>query len=221
MKTLDIYDLTLTQLNREGAGFNIELEKSNFVILFNKVLSFWFAEKLNAVDVDFETENLQLFLVPDKKLDFIGVGNNFYRYTLPDDMFDSKRNSCYCVAEKDKCVRRLYIETIHFRNQNLALANTMTKPSFKWEETFGVLANDELLVYHDNFEIKNLFFSYYREPKKIGLDFRSATGENVKYQDTDLPDLYVYKVVDRLVAEVLENRQDVTGAQIMKTRPSV
>lgn len=221
MKTLDIYDLTLTQLNREGSGFNIELEKSNFVILFNKVLSLWFAEKLNAVDAQFETENLQLFLVPDKKLEFIGTGNNFYRYTLPSNMFDSKRNSCYCVAEKEKCVRRLYIETIHFRNQNLALANSMTKPSFAWEETFGVLANDELLVYHDDFEIKHLFFSYYREPKKIGLDYQAASGEFMKYQDTDLPDLYVYHVVDRLVAEVLENRQDVTGTQIMKTRTGI
>ncbi len=110
----------------------------------------------------------------------------------------------YILADKGKCKnRRIRINQDLARHGDIQvlLANDHTKPSFEYQETFNIIASDEISIFTDGtFSPSDLYLSYVSYPDYIDkagyikLDGTSSTDVNCElknYLEDELVDLTV------------------------------
>ena len=95
----------------------------------------------------------------------------YYEFTLPlKDYMLFKRIDI--TAEKCGCVGNLICYLGEEANVNNYLSNVNLRPSFYWRETFFTMSDGKVKIYngwedHEEFEIKDCIFTYYRFPKFV------------------------------------------------------
>ncbi len=110
----------------------------------------------------------------------------------------------YILADRGKCKnRRIKINPDLARHGDIQilLENDHTKPSFEYQETFNIIASDEISIFTDgSFTPSDLYLSYVRYPQyidKVGyvkLDGSASTDVNCElknYLEDELVDLAV------------------------------
>jgi len=113
----------------------------------------------------------------------------------------------YILADKGKCKnRRIKINPDLARHGDIQmlLANDHTKPSFEYQETFNIIASDEISIFTDGtFSPLDLYLSYVRYPDYIDkegyikLDGNPSTTVNCvlkNYLEDELVDLTVQNI---------------------------
>ena len=111
-------------------------------------------------------------------------------------------------------------------NVNLMLRDPLKKPSFEWSETFCTFQGNTLRVYTNNdFEIQNIIFQYYRQPRPI--EFEGCTDPTIPAEQNqgvspvdvecefkdDVAELIVDEAVSILAGDVTDVNNYIRGAQ--------
>lgn len=114
-------------------------------------------------------DDLQI-LVKKQKLSFVDKGSFIQTYPLPSDYLFFKRLDLDAESKccsKDKTMIAYMVKE---SDVNLALANSLYKPSFEWGETIFTISEGRLKIFkEDDVKFKNVYLTYYRYPKRISL----------------------------------------------------
>lgn len=220
MTAQQAYKEFLLKINKNDTNTNVHISKANFVIYYNQQAQVYVREKIISKGDNTEINDLDVLLVVDKPLILVDNKDLYTIFELPQDYFDIV--SSYSIAKKDECSGRiLYNWNMKPKNRNVLLANTNTKPSFEYEETYIQLSDFKLLVFTDNFEIEKQFLTYYRIPRAIDLKgYQKLDGSQSIDIDPDMPDIQVNEILNRCAIEVIRSYENPEGFQLAKDRLS-
>lgn len=207
----------LQLVNRNFTNDNIDVDKSRFVMLYNRVQSRyveWVLEKRN----DDELRDIQDLLVLDKSLIKLSKVLNHQDFEIPKDYFNLSTIQVY--ASKSKC-KDVKIGAHEVKNDNVEeyIIDSFNEPSFEYRETFYTLNSNRVSVYFKDFEISKVFLSYYRYPKDIDiLGYIDINGANSTNSNPELPDRVVNKVLLAMSKEYSAINEEYNKYQVDKDR---
>lgn len=212
----EAYYKFLLKINKGASQFNTTCDRDTFCTLYNEAQRTWLNKNVPENTSD-EVANVQS-IIASKQLNVIGGSDNFNLFDLPKDWFAN--SDSYILADKGECKKQVInLRQIKSSNKRTYLFDENNKPSFEFEWSFFTIEDGKIKVFKDNFLIKTLFFTYYREPKDIsiqgGIDFE---GNPTITQDPELGDVFVEQIINEAAAEFMRNYQNPNGLQIAKER---
>ena len=163
-------------------------------------------------------------------------GGKAVQYTLftggiAEDFLEFKKVTAFATKEcckEDPNGRIIQVYLAEAANVNLMLRDPLKKPSFEWSETFCTFQGNTLRVYtNDDFEIQNIIFQYYRQPRPIefegctdptnpereeGFSAVSPVDVECEFKD-DVAELIVDEAVSILAGDVTDVNNYIRGAQ--------
>ena len=153
------YDFHLL-LNKSNEQKSINIEKGNFVRLYNRESQRWlsdFIEKNNNSDNYLTINEL---IVRDYELTEVSSDEDSSVYSIPTDYFSLIHGDFYSIVEFSDCKGIIYNNVFKPNDLNAAKEDKFTAPSFHWERGLAKISNDEVVVYKNKFSIINTFLSY-------------------------------------------------------------
>jgi hypothetical protein len=144
---------------------------------FNKAQLLWSRTQLRGYNLKKEGDGSSKHLIDD--LEFllkpfsikISKRDRYYETAiLPSDYLSFKSIS---VKGKTDCCpdRPVKVHMTDSSDIDSLLADHLSKPSFEWGETFGVMVGKKLRIYTDNkFDLTNPSLIYYRKPRDIKFE---------------------------------------------------
>jgi hypothetical protein len=131
---------------------------------------------------------------------------------------------CYLTADKDECKDRIiYVNNDLAKHADIPtlLNNNNYKPSFEYQETFSIIASDEVSIFTDgSFTPKKLYLSYVRYPKYVDAEgYIKLDGSASINQDCELKNYLEDELLDIVVGNLsmyTENTAATQAAQIRK-----
>lgn len=190
----------LQEVNKNGTEDNIDVDRSRFVLSFNKIQNKyveWILEKRNEDDL----RDIQNLLVLDKKLTEGQIEENHKDFPLPENYFD--HSSLQVFASKSKC-RDIKLFSFEIKNDNSDeyLADRFNEPSFEYRETFYTLSSNKVAVYFSDFDITKVKLAYYRYPIKVDINgYINLEGE----QSIDINPEFSDRVVNRIITAMAKD----------------
>ena len=217
MTSLEAYNSFLIKLNRADSNSNINVPRGKFVIVFNEQAKKWLKEKLKRKLSSDEVNELSALLADDQPLKLKKKNRDNYSFEKPSNFFSFA--SSYSVAKKGDCEKVLDNWDTKSKDIRVLLRDENNKPSFDYEETLLKIAGSEIKVYFDDFQIKQTFLSYYKEPKNIDIaGYININGEPSKTINPELPDIGVNEIISRCVREFTGITENPQGFAIAKDR---
>lgn len=195
MNVNEAYLKFIQKVNKNYTNDNIVVDRGRFVLLFNEVQNKfveWVLEKRNEDDI----RDIQLLLVPDKKLTFKEKILNHQDFELPDNFF-SFSNIQIFAKNKDCSNAKLFSYEVKSENKEELLRDINNKPSFKYRETFYTIGANTMNVYVDDFDITKVYLTYYRYPKQIDIEGYIKID---KSQSSSVDPEFDDKIVDRILS---------------------
>lgn len=217
MTSLEAYENFLIKVNRNDSNSNVHVPKGKFVVLYNEQAPKWLKQKLKFKVANNEINELNSLLVDDISLELVRFHIDHYDFKLPDNFFDI--SSSFSIATKGSCSRTLDNWPVKDKDIRVLLRDSNNKPSFEYEETLCTAANNNLKVYVDGFKIKDVYLSYYKQPKNIDIEgYINLNNQPSTNIDPDLPDFAVKEIVSRCALEFHGISENQDGFQVSKDR---
>lgn len=207
------YEFSLL-VNKNNQNKNVNIEKHNFVYLYNREALRWLNEYINVNSGSDNTFVISDLLVKDFEVDRIENTESYSVYKIPENLY-------YLLPAESKsyvgkCVLYNYIKK---PNVNIYLEDKFIKPSLAWERGLGELVEKGIIIYKDNFEINKTVISYYREPVKIDMKgYTHFDGTESQDVNPDVSDYISSEIINRVVTEVNREFENQLGFQISKER---
>lgn len=216
MTSENAYIKFLIKINKGSTQFNATIDKSIFCSLYNEAQRRWLNKNTPETTSD-EVNNVQSIITP-VILYPTNVSFEFVEFDLPKDWFASADS--YVLANQGECKNRIInlyqVKSISVRK---LMADDSSEPSFDFEESFYTIEHNKIKVYKKNFDIVNLSFNYYKEPKDIqiagGVNIDGTPMINI---DPDLADIFVDQIISEAATEYMRNWENPQGVQIAKDR---
>ena len=206
MNANNVYIKLLSKVNENFTNDNIALDKGRAFYHINEAqnkFTEWALEKRN----DDTLRDIQILLVDDLRLEVEKSHLNHTNFKLPANYFDFSNLTVKASKEKCKNAKLLPIE-IKDENKHLLEFDYNNKPSFEWRETFYNLSSNNIKVYKDDFEISEVYLSYYRYPKQINFEgFIMSDGSPSINSDPEFDD----KIMDRIISIAAKDFNAVMG----------
>lgn len=219
MIALQAYERFLVKLNKNDTNANVNVPKGRFVVIYNEQSKRWLKEKLKQKLSTDELDELSTLLVdPIEPLVKLNKHFDHVDFQVPNDFFQA--SSSYVIASKGECKGRV-LDNWNTKGKNIRilLRDENNKPSFEYEETLFGVSDGKIKVYFDDFEIDEVFLSYYRTPKDIDITgYINSLNQPSTNIDPDLPDMAINEIISRCVTEVTRNVGDPQGFQFSKER---
>lgn len=207
------YEFSLL-VNKNNQNKNVNIEKHNFVYLYNREALRWLNEYINVNSGSDNTFVISDLLVKDFEVDRIENTEAYSVYKIPKNLY-------YLLPAESKsyvgkCILYNYIKK---PNVNIYLEDKFIKPSLAWERGLGELVEKGIIIYKDNFEINKTVISYYREPVKIDMKgYTHFDGTESQDVNPDVSDYISSEIINRVVTEVNREFENQLGFQISKER---
>jgi len=207
------YEFSLL-LNKNNQNKNVNIEKHNFVYLYNREALRWLNEYLNTNNNSDNVFIISELLVKDLELKRIENTNEYSVYEIPEDL-------AYLLPAESKsyvgnCILYNYIKK---PNVNIYLEDKFTKPSLAWERGLGELVDRGIIIYKNNFEINKTVITYYRTPKKIDMQgYKHYDGKESSDINPDVSSYISSEIINRVVTEINREFEDQFGFQVSKER---
>jgi hypothetical protein len=207
----------LDLVNQNNTNNNISVDKERFILLFNFVSNryvSWILEKRNEDEIRY----IQKLLVKNKPLEFNNSDFQSYEFRLPKDFFDHA--NIYATAGNSNCDSKA-INLFEAKSEDVGelLADEYNKPSFEWAETFYHFSSDTVVVYVDNFKVKEVKLTYYRYPKKVDIaGYYDEFGNQSTNIDPELDDKAVNVILLAMSKEFALNNGDANKGQLDSQR---
>lgn len=164
-------------------------------------------------------EDLQNLVVPHEKIEVIkdssiipsysfDVKSLIDNYYLPVDI--------YLVADRDECKNRVVNISSLSRHDSVQtlLNNPYYRPSFLWQESIAVMTRDRVILYSDDFEVKECWFSYIRYPKPIDYEgYIHLDGTASTTSDCELEEYLEDELLELTIVELGYNTDNNNAAQ--------
>lgn len=218
MKPIEIYKRFLLKVNKNDTNANIKIGKGIFVLLFNEQKRQLLDDKIKGKESNDFIEDLHSLLKTDYKLKRVDKNKLSDKFELPHDFF--RRVGAYALTKKDKC-KHIYMD-IWFRKPKdigVLLKNDNQNPSFEFQETIATLSNNSLTVYKDNFDIEDVYLSYYFEPKDIDIEgYIHIDGTKSNNIETELDNFLIEEILNRAAEEAVRNYESLEQTQLAMQR---
>ena len=217
MKAEELYYELHLLINKNNNNRNINIEKPHFVTLFNREYDKWLYDVLNKKNNDSSINDLQELLVTGLPLKPLQITPNYNIYELPDNFFNL--SEVRIKAVKENITKTLFVYNIHPKELNVYLQDEFSKPSFEWEESICVLSENNLIVYKEDFEIEEMFLSYYKNSQTIDLSgYTKLDGTMSVNRDLILSSVYQRQILDRVAKEITREFENVQAFQMSQER---
>lgn len=217
MKAEELYYELHLLINKNNNNRNINIEKPHFVTLFNREYDKWLYDVLNKKNNDSSINDLQELLVTDLPLNPLQITPNYNIYKLPDNFFNLSEVKIKAV--KENLTKTLFVYNIHPKELNVYLQDEFSKPSFEWEESICIISENNLIVYKEEFEIEQLFLSYYKDGQTIDLyGYTKLDGTMSTNKDLILSSVYQRQILDRVAKEITREFENVQAFQMSQER---
>lgn len=214
----EIYKRYLLKINRNDSNEGANVLKSLFVIDFNSQAENWLFERLDKDGDNIKLDGLDTLLEPDKELTKLTVFDDSVEFQLPDNF--RRHASSFSIVDNGNCKG---VKIYNFDKKSLGftaiLADKFSRPSWDFEETPFLITKNRMRVYFDGFEIKKCFSTYYRRPGLIDIaGYKRFDGNPSTNIDSDLPDMAIEEILNRMAVDATRKFQDPEGFQFNKER---
>lgn len=191
---------------------DIDLEKANFVLLYNREAMKWLSEKIELTKRDSRINEAQHWLMSDVSLKESGKTDKYIAYDLPEDFLSFAGSTS--LAQKNKCQRVLVNYLVKPLNKELLYHDVFERPSFEWEESSCVLSGDKLLVYYTDYNLVKSYISYYKKMEEIDIEGYSKFGTSSKTINPTYNRQIANEITERVVKEVNKIYRNQLGFQL-------
>lgn len=218
MKPIEVYKKILLKVNKNDSNSNINVPKSEVVLIFNEEKRGWLDDKVKNKQSSDYIEDLEFLLELNVKLEKKSSSKFKEEFTLPSNFF--RRASSYSLASKGKCKNVVvYNWFTKPKDINVLLQNDNQNPSFEYQETLVVLNNNLLSVYKDDFNIDEVYLDYYREPKDLDIKgYTHIDGTLSEDIEVDLDNFNTEEIINRTATELLRNYESAEQTQMALQR---
>lgn len=193
---------------------------------FNKAQVEWVRRQLHGINVVKEgdeqsnrrKDDLQKLLIKTPIDSF--KHDLYYEGNIPENYLQWKRVDVY--AKQDCCdKRRMTVYLAEEGNLNQLLRDKAKQPNFNWAETFATLIDNTVHVYTNNeFDVSDVYLTYYRQPIKIQIDgcsdpytgVTSTTNVECEFKD-DIIELIIDETVSILAGDIESGTQFSRGTE--------
>lgn len=209
MQTENDYQKFQMKANENYETSKMAVDRGRFVTIFRESEDKLIQNILDRKNSD-ELRYIQKILVKDFKVEKPTRTENTDEFKLPNNYFDF--SSAYSKAEKGGCSnKKISLWEIKDDNTTEILSDEFNKPSFIAREAPFTFANNNLVIFKEDFKNKELFLSYYRYPIKIKLidedNPESQFDENYK---CEFDDKFRDRIISMAVSELKINNDDPT-----------
>lgn len=91
----------------------------------------------------------------------------YYTIGIPEDYFEYKRVSFKATTECCEA-NDFVVYLVEEENVDIYLRDPLKNPNFKWRETFCTLLGNTVKIFtKNNFDISEVLFTYYKQPRRI------------------------------------------------------
>lgn len=167
-------NLKIQQRLNKLASFDYDnIQKWQIVEAFNKGTVDWCRRQLHGTNLtktgDEQSkrriDDLQVLLktsepTPNKK-------DLYYTIDIPEDYFEYKRVEFKATSECCEA-NDFVVYLVEEENVSIYLRDPLKNPNFKWRETFCTLLGNTVKIFtKNNFDISEVLFTYYKQPRRI------------------------------------------------------
>lgn len=217
MTALELYYEFQLLLNKNASNVNINIEKENFVWLYNREARKWLAEYITKYSSNNSSQGIEGLLAVNKPLTIADTFTEYNRYYLPEDFFDFVDS--YSTALKDKCEGTVSNFLVKPKELRSNIDNSFSSPSFEYEESICNISEDKFLVYKREYEIKDTYLSYYKKVKPIDIEGYQKLDESWSTnKNDDLDEDLQSQIIDRVILEVMRQFENANGYKLSVDR---
>lgn len=215
---IEIYNKFQLKVNKNDTNGNVKIPKGKFVEIFNEQKRNWLDEKAKVKESSDYIEDLEFLLetdIPLKKLTSSTLKDDF---ALPQNFF--KRVSGYSLASRGVCKNVvLYNWFIKPKDVSVVLQNSNQHPSFDYQETVALINNSKVSVYKTDFNIDEMYLSYYREPLDIDIEgYIKADGSASTNIQIDLDKKSIEEIINLAALEAVRNTESIEQTNLAQSR---
>lgn len=167
MLSIEAIERLQEKINRNSKNDNIGNDLPRMVTALNEAQNKfveWVLEKKNEDDIRL----IQRLNVPSKKITFKSQDKFSNFYSLPDNYFDFA--NLQVLAKSEACKDYLQPHEIKVQNEHALLFDEANAPSFFFRHTLYNISDNSVRVFLGDFEIVDVFLSYYRYPTIINVE---------------------------------------------------
>ena len=191
------YQKYLILAESNGTTDKLSTNKGRFAVKYNiaqnKVIE-WLIES-NSTD---ENRYLQTLKQPYEQLSQSNEKIDYTSFKIPESYFDFIDLKVF--GSKGKCKDQLFrSREVKGSNVSNLLVEDLSKPSFKFRETFFTLAKNEVQVFKSDFEVSSQM-SYYRYPVQVELERPDNPESQFKNNQLDFDDKLINRIIFMTVA---------------------
>lgn len=200
IRTAYIYATELLDTNSNN---QVDLDKSRFILFFNKSQSNYQEALLRNLDSSDAIQKAQKLLETITiKADSSSTRERF-RFKLPDN-FMKREDIINIVASKGSCTSTIeYLSEVKASNISYMLIDENTRPSFEFRESLYIPQSDYIDVYSDgSFSISSIDLVYYRSANPVDIEgYENEFGNASRNINPEWSDTETYEILDQLVLE--------------------
>lgn len=218
MTSIEAYKKFELKVNNINTASNIDVSKGEFVLIYNEQQNKWFRNKFRGRSALYSIDDSQQLITTDKLLTASTNGDRYRQFALPTDYFDYI--SSYALASKGGCKERpMYTYQVKLNEVDLHIRDENNKPSFEYHETPVTISQDNLQVYKTDFEVDDVYLTYYRYPVAIDiLGYTRLDGTASTNVDPELYDQAVDEIIDWCALELQRLAENPEGFQLSSNR---
>ena len=213
MNINETYLKFLNKVNKNFTNDNASVDKGRFIIIYRE------AEKkyVNSIFTEKNSDkirDIQFLKVRNNQLKKSESFDDFQSFKLPIDFFkyinlrvEAKQGSCTDMLQSVFEVKGENIHELYDDKNN--------EPSFYYRETFYTFGNNCVDVYKKDFDISNVFLTYYRFPRPVDIEgYVKLDGSFSTNIDSEFSDDNVDKILDICVKDFNINSENLERYQI-------
>lgn len=195
----------LIQLQANGTTDKIQTSKGRIAVTYNRVQNQIIEFLIDKSDDD--NRYLQKVKELNKELVKEKLQSTLDIFSIPKDYFDFLNIEAF--ASQGNCSnQRLSLDEIKGGNINALLTDEFSKPSFKFRESFYIIAKDKVNIYKDNFTIDKAYMDYYRYPKQMTLQNPSNPESKFTEGELEFDDKLTNKIITLTSSALMLNGND-------------
>lgn len=213
MNINETYLKFLNKVNKNFINDNISVDKGRFVITFNEAQNKYTSLTIKENNTS-SIRNIQFLKVKNEELSKSSSNEDFDSFSLPLNFF--RFVNVRAQAEKDSCKDYFDIlfeakgENIHelYNDEN-------NEPSFDYRESFYTFGSGSIDVYKKDFDVTDVFLTYYRFPRPVDIAGYYKIDNTVSQDvNSEFDDDIVDKILDICVKDFNVNSDNLERYQI-------
>ena len=209
------YEFSLL-LNKNSERKDINIDKLNYYVLYNRESKRWLAEFIERNNNSDNILTISELLVSNYELVRKQTNKESIEYEIPDNYFKLLTGKSYSTVKSTKCnVEGVVYNWFKKPNDwNIQTEDKFTAPSFSWERGLADISQNTITIYKTDFEILSSFISFYEKPVEINL-----LNPDVDL-DLKLSNFLIGQINDRIVSEVYREFNS-PGFNMAKSRETI